>query len=130
MKTKLQILMFLMLLSALIVIPAVSVKADTEAPILSGSSELPSSSYLKREKRSIANTLESSSLIMPTMGIMAAGDSWQDPFMPGENGESSYPGNVGSSGPIGDISLPIVISIFLLYLIYRGVTTSRRRNSF
>lgn len=130
MKTKLQILLFLTLLSSLIVVPTVPAKAGTEAPILSGSSDLPSSSYLKREKRSIANTLESSSLIMPTMSLMSAGDAWQDPFLPGQDGESSYPGNVGSAGPIGDASLPIILSILLLYIIYRGVTTSRRRNNF
>lgn len=129
MKTKLQVLL-LILFAFFVIVPTGSIKANNEIPVYSGSSDLPSSSYLKREKRSIANSLESSSLIMPSKGLFAAGDAWQDPFKPGENGESSNPGNVGSTGPIGDVSLPIVFSILLLYIIYRGVSTSRRRNNF
>ncbi|MDR2954298.1 MAG: hypothetical protein LBV43_04380 [Prevotella sp.] len=127
MKAKLQILLFLMLIFCLNIITVAPVMADTEVPVVS-SDELPSSSFLKKEKRSIANTLESSSLIMPTVGLLSAGESWKDPFLPGW--ESSDPGNVGSTGPIGDASLPIIFSFLLLYLIYRGVSTSRRKNQF
>lgn len=133
MKTKLQILMFLMIFSSLIVMPSVSLNATDETendiPVFSSGEDLPSSSYLKREKRSIANTLESSSFIMPTIGVLSAGENWKDPFLAAQDGESTWPGNVGDKGPIGGVSFPIVLSILLIYLIYRGVTTSRRRNN-
>lgn len=133
MKTKLQILVFLMIFSSLIVMPLVSLNATDETendiPVFSSGEDLPSSSYLKKEKRSIANTLESSSFIMPTIGLLSAGENWKDPFLAAQDGESSWPGNVGDKGPIGSVSFPIVLSILLIYLIYRGVTTSRRRNN-
>lgn len=128
MKTKLRVLLFFISLSCMIVLPTISLRADTEAPILS-SEELPSSSFLKKEKRSIVNTLESSTFIMPKMGILSAGD-WNDPFLPALNGEAGFPGNVGDGGsaPLGDVSLPIILSFLVLYIIYRGVTTSKRRS--
>lgn len=120
-----------MLLSSLIVVPSVSMKATDGAEVSVNplNSELPSTAFYKKEKRSIYNTLESSSFIMPVNGMMSAGEGWKDPFLPGEDWETSFPGNVGDKGPIGDVSLPIIISIFLIYLVYRGVTTSRRRNN-
>lgn len=130
MKTKLQILIFFILLSSLIVVPTVHVNAtdETDIPVLSSEVELPSASYYKREKRSIVSTSTSSSLINPVVGLLSAGEVlWDDPFMPGD--ESSFPGNVGDKGPIGDVSLPIIISILFVYLIYRGVSTSRRKTN-
>lgn len=131
MKTKLQILLFLILLSSLIVVPSTYVSAadETDIPILSSDGELPSTSYYKREKRSIVNTLETSSFITPMNGMLSAGEVWKDPFLPGQDGDSSFPGNVGDKGPIGDVSLPIIMSILLIYLIYRGVSTSRRKTN-
>ncbi len=109
-------------------IPIASVKADvvdTDMPV--ASSELPSSSYLKREKRSIASNTETSALAAPARGFLSRSASWEDPFLPGD-GETSNPGNVG--GPVGDVTLPIVLSMLFLYIIYKGVSTSKRRNNF
>lgn len=133
MKTKLQILLFLILLSSLIVVPSTYMSAadtdDMDMPILSSEGELPSTSFYKREKRSIVNSLETSSFITPMNGLLSAGEKWEDPFMPGQDGDSSFPGNVGDKGPIGDVSLSIIISIIFVYLIYRRVSTSRRKTN-
>lgn len=125
MKTKLRILMFLTLFFSLM-IPMVSIHAEEmlESPTIS--TDLPSASYLKKEKRSIASDTQTSALAAPARGFLARSSNWQDPFLPGED-EWSNPGNVGA--PIGDASLPIVLSILFLYLIYRGVSTTRRRNN-
>lgn len=128
MKTKLQILVFLILFFCLTV-PLQLVQSAEEAPVITTTKELPSNSYLKREKRSIASDTETSALAAPARGLLArAGNAtWEDPFLPGDN-EWSNPGNVGA--PIGDLSLPIILSMLFLYIIYRGVSTSRRRNNF
>lgn len=125
MKTKLRILMFLTLFFCL-TIPSVSIQAEEilDAPVITN--DLPSTSYLKKEKRSIASETQTSALAAPARGFLAKSSSWEDPFLPGED-EWSNPGNVGA--PIGDISLPIILSILFLYMVYRGVTTSRRRNN-
>ncbi len=100
--------------------------SDVAAPVMV-TKELPSTSYLKKEKRSIASDTQTSAMAAPARGFMARSSSWVDPFLPGED-EWSNPGNVGA--PVGDVSLPIVLSILFLYMIYRGVTTSRKRNNF
>lgn len=128
MKTKLQILAFLILAFCLIV-PLQLVQSAEDVPAITTTNELPSSSYLRREKRSIASDTETSALAAPARGLLsrAGNKTWEDPFLPG-NGESSNSGNVGA--PIGDLSLTIILSMLLLYIIYRGVSTSRRRNNF
>lgn len=120
-----------MLLSSLIVAPFLSLNAieGGSDPVISTESELPSTSFYKREKRSIVNTQVSSSFIKPTAALLSLGEGWKDPFLPGVEMETSDPGNVGSQAPIGGISLPIVLSILLIYMIYRGATTSRRKNN-
>jgi len=115
--------MLVMLFFSLTTLP-LPVKADTELPVITN--ELPSMSYLKKEKRSIASTTESSPMIAPINGILSA-NSWTDPYLPGD-GEWSNPGNVGA--PIGDLSLPILFSFLVIYFIYRGATTSRRKSNF
>lgn len=130
MKTRPKILIYIILLFCLAIVPGESIKADTEMPILTN--ELPSTSFLKSEKRSIANSkdLERAGIAMPEMARMPRSNSWSDPFLPGTKEEISNAANVGAAGPIGDITFPIVLSILLFYLIYRGVSTSRRRNNF
>lgn len=117
--------MFLTLFFCL-TIPSVSIRGEevVDAPVVTN--DLPSTAYLKKEKRSLASEVQTSALAAPARGFLARSTNWTDPFMPGE-GETSNPGNVGA--PIGDISLPIILSILLLYMVYRGVTTSKRRNN-
>lgn len=128
MKTKLQILVSLVLFFSL-AMAFQPVHSEEEAPVVTATKELPSNSYLKREKRSIASDTETSALAAPARGLLARSGSktWEDPFLPGDD-EWSNPGNVGA--PIGDISIPMILSILFLYMIYRGVSTSRRRNDF
>jgi hypothetical protein len=125
MKTKLRILLFLTLFFCLTIF-SVSIYADEapNAPVIT--KDLPSTEYLKIEKRSIASDTETSALAAPARGYLTRSSNWEDPYLPGEN-DWSNPGNVGA--PIGDVSLPVILSILFLYMIYRGVTTSRRRNN-
>lgn len=125
MKTILRILIFLIIIGCFS-FTSTPLRAD-EGTTPINSTELPSTAFLKKEKRSIAATENSSALVAPMMGVLSASNGWKDPFLPGD-GEWSNPGNVGA--PIGDISLPIIFSILILYLIYRRVSTSRRRNNF
>lgn len=128
MKTKLQILLFLVLFFCS-TLPFETIRSAEDTPAATSTKELPSSSYLQREKRSIASDTESSALASPARGLLTRSGSktWEDPFLPGD-GEWSNGNNTGA--PIGDASLPIVLSILFLYMIYRGVSTSKRRNNF
>lgn len=116
--------MFLTLFFCLTV-PSVYIQAEEilDAPVITN--DLPSNEYLKKEKRSIASETQTSAIAAPARGFLRS-TNWEDPFLPGED-EWSNPGNVGA--PVGDISLPIILSILFLYMVYRGVTTSRRRNN-
>ncbi|MDH6308467.1 hypothetical protein M2451_000778 [Dysgonomonas sp. PFB1-18] len=122
MKTKLQILLFLMLSLCLTVVPTVVSAADSEKPVTFKATE--AEKFMQEEKTSLVYT-KSISMISEQEGFLSASEGWQDPFLP--ETDWSNPGNVGA--PIGDTTLPIIFSIFVLYLIYRGVTTSRRRNN-
>lgn len=124
MKTKLLILIFAITLLGLFFPSSAFAVTETDVP----DTEAPSDSYLREEKRSIAATSYSSASASPTMGLAKSLDAWEEPTMPGENGDWSNPNNVG--GPIGDVSLPVVLLILFIYFGYRGVTTSRRRNHF
>ncbi|WP_459952533.1 hypothetical protein [Dysgonomonas termitidis] len=107
-------------------LPSISIHAEEafETPVIT--KDLPSTEYLKVEKRSIASDVQTSALAAPSRGFRSVMDKWEDPYMPGE-GEWSNTGNVGA--PVGDISLPIILSILILYMVYKGATTSRRRNN-
>ena len=122
MKTKLQILLLLVLIFGSTYVPSVKASTERDAPIVT--SEAPSTVYLQEAKRSLGNNTTTSASASAYEGLLDAANSWKDPFLPGD--ESSDPGNVGA--PIGDFSLPIAISILLLYLLYRRTTISRRRN--
>jgi len=134
MKTKLQILLFLMLCLGMTALPVMDIKAEptkgSSAPTISSkapSEEFMNSaeSYIMKERTSLAVN-ETFDAFNAPMTMFRVSDMWKDPTMP-ETGWSN-PGNVGA--PIADSSLPIVLSIFVLYLIYRSTTTSRKRNNF
>lgn len=59
---------------------------------------------------------------------------WENPLFPGGDGggwETGPGGNVGMGDlPLGDASLPILISMLVLYFLYRGVSSSKRKSSF
>lgn len=123
MKTKLLILIFTIIFSGLAT-PNRVMAAD-EIPV--ATSEAPSDSYLKTEKQSIATTTTTSASAASLLGLTRAADSWEDPWMPGD-GQETDPNVVG--GPIGDVSLPVILLILVIYFLYKNVTTSRRKNYF
>lgn len=101
---------------------------DTDLPL---SAEVPSESYLRKEKRSIAGS-DVSALAASERGISSrvGPSNWDDGLIfPGTGGqwEEGNAGNVG--GPIGDATIPVVLSILLLYVGYRKVTISKRKNN-
>lgn len=127
MKTRFYILVILMAL----IFPTTNLMAE-QAPSVGGATELPSSSYLNREKRSIANSETTSALAAPVLGLARPyATAWEDPFLPGTGGETSPTGPVGA--PIGDISLPVLLLAFIVYFVYRAFstspTTSRRKGN-
>ncbi len=124
MKTKLKIFV-LSIFSLCLIVSALPLRADeagnTDMPILS--KELPSYVNLQREKRSIASS-GITSLASPLRRPGRALTPWQDTEKPtlgaGDN-------NVGA--PIGDVTLPVVLFAILIYFIYKGTSTSRKRNN-
>ena len=125
MKTKLKIFV-LSIFSFCLIIPVLPLKAEeagnADMPILS--KELPSYTNLQREKRSIASS-KIVTLATPSERAGRALNPWVDPEMPTE-GHGDH--NVGA--PIGDVTLPVVLLAILIYFVYRGASTSRRRNNF
>ena len=113
-------------------LPNMSVLHAEEALSAGVSNELPSNAFLQKEKRSLGadygqSMLTSKQAISPfsddPWGGSGSGSGWDGPESGWGDGNS---GNV--AGPIGDITLPIIFSILILYLGYRRVSTSRRRN--
>lgn len=125
MKTKLKIFV-ISIFSLCLIAPVLSLRADeagnADMPILS--KELPSYSNLQREKRSIASS-KIVTLATPMQTSGRALNAWVDPEMPTQ-GEGDN--NVGA--PIGDVTFPVVLLAILIYFLYRGTSTSRRRNNF
>lgn len=134
MKTKLQILLFLILCLGMTVIPvdqlrAESSKGSTAAKI---SSKAPSEEYInsaegyiKTERSSLAVN-DKLDIFNAPRGLFSVPDMWDDPTM----SEEEWTNGANMGAPIASASLPIVFSIFVLYLIYRSTTTSRKRNNF
>lgn len=106
--------------------------ANQSGPIAIETKEVPSETYLSKNKRSIGAEQTATTLSSPTRGLNQAAHSdfgWGNPFLPGEEGwETGGTGNVGY--PVGDVSLPILLSMLLLYFVYRGVSSTKRKNNF
>ncbi|WP_165041800.1 hypothetical protein [Dysgonomonas sp. ZJ709] len=127
MKTKL-IILLLLIGCFTFALPTV-VQADTpDVPI--NTTEVPSESYLRKEKRSMAgdNVSPLSASAQGVSSWIGYGKSWDEGlvFPGGDEWEEGNAGNVG--GPIGDATLPVVLSILLLYIGFKRMTTSRRKN--
>jgi len=113
-------------------VPTIDIKAESSESASNTTSNVPSQDYLKTaegyiklEKASLAGTDKYDVFLAPR-GVMSGAELWKDPTMPEE--DWSPGGNMGA--PIADATLPIVFSIFVIYLIYRNTTTSRRKNNF
>lgn len=105
-------------------------------PLAIESSGDPSDLFITNNRASISAStgLEATTASAPVRGLNRTSDlmslSWGDnPFLPGGDGwDLSGTGNVGY--PIGDASFPILISMLLFYFIYRGVSSTKRKNNF
>ncbi len=98
-----------------------------------GGQSLPSDAYINENssKSFIESSAQSSaadylgSVSTKERSFLRSSDNWSD--MPdGEITDWSVANNVGA--PIDGSSLPIALSILLLYIIYRRVSTSKRKN--
>jgi len=135
MKTKLYILLLIIFSFTQVMVSGGLLRAEGETKIKVNSSGAPSEEYLnsaegyiKKGKASLA-TDKDINIVKTQKGIVTLADTWSDPTFPGnEDGDGGNMGNI--PGPIADATWPIVFSIFILYLIYKGATTSRRRNNF
>jgi ABC-type Na+ efflux pump permease subunit len=87
----------------------------------------PSESFLQRTKKNSAIEMQGLTTYSGS-GIMSpfSGD-WQAFNDDDSEGGNLPPGNIGGS-PIGDVTLPMILSFLLLYFVYRGVTVSKRKN--
>lgn len=95
----------------------------TELNNFAGEGEAPSESFLKRSKRSMAMDIQGVSSNTPTT-FGANPFSVNDIFI--DEGDLP-PGNMGSL-PIGDVTLPMILALILLFFVYRGVTINKRKN--
>lgn len=105
--------------------------------------EAPSESFISSYRSTISaevdvdrvTTLTAPSKTMNrSSDVMLRSGGWEDPFLPGggDGWDTSDPGNVGMGDyPLGDASLPILVSMLVLYFLYRGVSSSsKRKNTF
>lgn len=107
----------------LIIPDKVFAKADDGSGSIQ-TSELPSDSYLRNKKSSFANSSQTV-FSAKERSMRSINDSWSDD-LPGQMGDWAAANNVGA--PLSGNSLPIALSILLLYILYRKVTTSKRKN--
>lgn len=130
---KRKIFILLLLFGFLGMLSPVAIHAADEVPI--GTTTAPSESFLKSQKQSYA-AQNQSALSQSARGggitPYALGDDWGEPEFPGGGtggaGETETPSG-GMGGPIGDATLPMVLSIFLLYAGFKAVSFKRKANS-
>ncbi len=132
MKFESKILVIAILFLALIggnstaIFAAEDTSTSTDVSITS-TSVAPSESFLQRTKKNTAIDMQGLTTYSGS-GIMSpfSGD-WQAFNDDDSDGGDTPPGNIGGS-PIGDVTLPMILSFLLLYFVYRGVTVSKRKN--
>lgn len=123
MNTKIKILISLLFL----VIGTITMSAASDSSV--SSSELPSSSsYLETMNASLGGS-DASVAVFSNKSIspFSVSNGWNAENLPGGDGWHEAGGfNVG--GPIGDLSFPILLSMFFIYFLYRGVSSKKRRS--
>lgn len=131
MKTKiLVLLLFIGCVGFIFPITVVAAVNESESSVIvanPSSSIDPSESFLRNNTRTTESVISRSPMSVTTKSVSPLSTSW-DELIPGGGWEEGDPGIVG--GPLGDATLPVVISILLLYLGFRTVSTSRRKNRF
>lgn len=91
---------------------------------------LPSDNYLKSEKQAVGqmSTLKKSAPVSASKTSLYSMD-WNTSPGGGAEGEGT-PGDTGNqTAPVGDVTPAVVISLLLIYFVYRGVNISRRKNN-
>lgn len=88
--------------------------------------------YLSSSRQSIGASTSHQTISASAQHILRASDTdnggWGDPFLPG--GEGWVDGGTGNVGyPVGDASGAMLLMMIVIYFIYRGVSTTKRRNS-
>ncbi|MDR0825459.1 MAG: hypothetical protein LBN74_10225 [Prevotella sp.] len=134
MKTKLIIFVFLMLVFGLTkpIVLLAEESGSIDQTIISG--QMPSAATLS----SIGKTSTGASGSVSSMATQSAsvltvrvngwlGGSFGDDD--GPPGGGSGGGNMGDELPVGDVTLPMVLFALVIYFVYRGVTTSKRKNN-
>ncbi|NDV95965.1 hypothetical protein D0T84_13740 [Dysgonomonas sp. 521] len=129
MRTKLLIFVFLMACFGLAV-PTTSAMAasDMDTPVIS--SESPSAATLSRiENLGIGSDTKYSAMATTSMRLgRTANTEWDDLILP--SSDSSAPIDVGDAdAPIGDVTFPVALLALVIYFVYRGVTTSKRKSN-
>lgn len=110
-----------------LIISTVSIAAANEATM--PASQLPSSeSYLESMNASIGGSDVSVSIFAnKSISPFSVAGGWGDENLPGGGSWAEADGfNVG--GPIGDLSFPMLLSMFFIYFLYRGVSSKKRRS--
>lgn len=98
---------------------------DTEISI--NSKTAPSESFLQRTKQNSAIEMRGLTTFEGSGTMSPFATSWAT-FNDDSGSEGGVPpGNVGGS-PIGDVTFPMILSLLLLYFVYRGVTINKRKN--
>lgn len=100
-----------------------------------GENSLPSDTYINSNssKSFLESNAQSSaadylgSVSTKERGFLRSSDTWSDD-LDGTITDWSVANNVGA--PIDGSSLPVALSILLLYIVYRRVSTSRRKSDF
>lgn len=89
--------------------------------------------YLSSSRQSIGASTTHQTISANSKHILRASDAdsfngWGDPFLPG--GDGWVDGGTGNVGyPIGDASGAMLLMMIVIYFIYRGVSTTKRRNN-
>jgi hypothetical protein len=124
MRTKLLILVFTMACFGLVT--PVMAASDMDTPVIS--SQSPSAATLSRiENLGIGSATTYSSMATTSLKLSrAAIEPWADINLPTE--DTAHPNQVGNA-PIGEVTLPIALLALVIYFVYRGVTTSKRKSN-
>lgn len=94
---------------------------------IGNTSVAPSESFLQRTKKNSAIEMQGLTTYSGGGVVSPFATDWVV-FADSDSDEGETPpGNIGGS-PIGDVTLPMILSLLLLYFVYRGVTVNKRKN--
>lgn len=107
---------------------------STQAAVSPSSSDNSKIDYLGSSRQSIGASTSHQTISASPQSILRSSDehasTWgnADLFLPGGNGwEQGQTGNVGY--PVGDASGAMLLLMVVIYFVYRGVSSTKRRNN-